>query len=484
MNNVAINDLCRLTVVSPENDQADVAVPLTLSVAELVAAVVRGHQQKHSQGTDGARRWVLQRVGEEPFDDDETPESLGIRDGEILYLRPFEAVLPPIGFDDVVDGVSKAITVRPDRWRPAFTRWLFLGLGLAGLGAVLVLLMVDGPAPLRALTAGAAALVLACGAAVCARALGDGRAAILLGVTAPWFAALAGLLAPNAASLAGAASAAGAAAGEPATGASLFSGGWIGGANVLCAGLTGLAAAAIGMVGVGLARPLFLGVGGALAGMTLAGSLAVSGLSAVQAAATMAAVAFALSLFAPTAVTRLVGIRVPQLPGGAADLDTDIDPVPGPDVVERAALADRSLSALFVATSIVFACCAVALASGSGWAPDALLWVLSAAMLIRARCLVSAWQRVSAVVAGGTGVLANVIDYARAAGPLGWSVVLWAMLLGTGALLAAAGRLPGRRLLPLWGRCADIAETVLAITVVPVLLQVLGTYAWLRGLSG
>jgi hypothetical protein len=62
--------------------------------------------------------------------------------------------------------------------------------------------------------------------------------------------------------------------------------------------------------------------------------------------------------------------------------------------------------------------------------------------------------------------------------------VLLAASLLTGALLFGASYLPNRRLLPFWGRSADILETMMGIIAVPILLQVIHVYGWARGLSG
>ena len=50
------------------------------------------------------------------------------------------------------------------------------------------------------------------------------------------------------------------------------------------------------------------------------------------------------------------------------------------------------------------------------------------------------------------------------------------------ALLAAARRLPGRRLLPIWGQLADTAELWTSIALIPLLLQLLHVYARFRAL--
>jgi hypothetical protein len=62
-------------------------------------------------------------------------------------------------------------------------------------------------------------------------------------------------------------------------------------------------------------------------------------------------------------------------------------------------------------------------------------------------------------------------------------VVAGALVLA-GGLTAAALTVPGRRLLPYWGRAADILHSVLAAALIPVLLLDLGVYHALRGLVG
>ncbi len=44
--------------------------------------------------------------------------------------------------------------------------------------------------------------------------------------------------------------------------------------------------------------------------------------------------------------------------------------------------------------------------------------------------------------------------------------------------------LAGRRLLPIWGRLTEIGETLTAVAMVPILLQVLGVFGTIRGMNG
>jgi Kef-type K+ transport system membrane component KefB len=51
-------------------------------------------------------------------------------------------------------------------------------------------------------------------------------------------------------------------------------------------------------------------------------------------------------------------------------------------------------------------------------------------------------------------------------------------------LLAGARLLPGRRLLPYWGRAAEILESLCAVLLVPLVLGVLHVYSAARGING
>jgi hypothetical protein len=43
---------------------------------------------------------------------------------------------------------------------------------------------------------------------------------------------------------------------------------------------------------------------------------------------------------------------------------------------------------------------------------------------------------------------------------------------------------PGRRLLPYWGRAGDLAQSAAAVGLLPSVLWVLGVYGDLRGIKG
>jgi len=110
-------DLCRVTVVGPRR-RVDIVLPAYVPFAELFPTVLR------YAGTDLANEglvrggWVLQRLGQPPFHPGMTPAQVGLRDGEMVYLRPRLAQLPQLAFDDVADVIATGVNEQPDRWGP------------------------------------------------------------------------------------------------------------------------------------------------------------------------------------------------------------------------------------------------------------------------------------------------------------------------------------------------------------------------------
>ena len=64
----------------------------------------------------------------------------------------------------------------------------------------------------------------------------------------------------------------------------------------------------------------------------------------------------------------------------------------------------------------------------------------------------------------------------------GYGAIIPAIAVGV-VLLGLAVALPGRRWTPPWGRTADIVETLLVLSVIPLALAVMGVYGALRHLN-
>src|SRR5262245_14738539 len=124
------SDLCRLVVIAPTGS-AELALPANVPLATLLPALVSlvGAAPDDPPDTPMA----LQRLGEEPLDEECTAAQLGLRDGDSLYLRPRQTPMPAVTYDDVIDGVAARLRMRAGRWSAATTRRMLLGLAAAVL---------------------------------------------------------------------------------------------------------------------------------------------------------------------------------------------------------------------------------------------------------------------------------------------------------------------------------------------------------------
>lgn len=453
-------EVCRLTVEAPDG-RADLAVPVTTPVSALLPVLLRHTAAgPDSQGTP----WTLQRLGEDPLDPEATPESAGLRDGDVLHLRPAEAALPALHFDDVSDGVAHTVGSGPGRWRPELTRKLGLALASLALAALAAALLGAGPGPLTAVTAGVIALVLAAGCASAARMHAVPGAILVAGVGAFGFAALAGTTLREGPSGGFA----------PGTTGILLAAGCV---VTLAGGLLALGALPLVVPGTVLLTAVAAAVGAGLA--------ETAGLHGFQAASVVAVGLFVLGHLAPRLALRTARLRVPQLPHDAEELQQDIEPEPGERVTGRVTVATACLDTIGISSALVWAVALWLLADREhGWTGWLLPLCLSLAVLLRARGTNGTLQRVPAVLAGAYGLGLVLIVRVAPTGPVGRASVLAALLAAALLLLVGAWRLPRARLLPVWGHLGDLLETVTAIALLPLLLQVLHAYAYFRGLAG
>jgi hypothetical protein len=115
---------------------------------------------------------VLQRFGGPPLREELSVAALGLRDGDVVHLRPREEQLPPLDFDDLIDGVATTISTRPDRWRPDMSRRLLGGLLAVPLAAGLAVLAGHPGLPSDIIAAALAFLLIGLAAAA-SRAFAD-----------------------------------------------------------------------------------------------------------------------------------------------------------------------------------------------------------------------------------------------------------------------------------------------------------------------
>ncbi|MEZ0095367.1 type VII secretion integral membrane protein EccD [Streptacidiphilus sp. EB129] len=455
------NDLCRLVLVTPDRS-LDVAVPVDVPISYLLPTLLK-HAGAHL-AEEGAEHegWVLQRLGEEPLDEETTVAACALHDGERLYFRPRRESLPAIDFDDLVAGLAGGIKERADRWTPALTRWLFLGLLGAALAAGVAVLLLPGPSAPRAVAAGSVALLLLLAACALGRAYDDAPAALLLGCAALPYAAVGGLLAivPRPHHGPGSTAELGAATAVLLT-------------AVLAAVLTG--SHVLVYLGAGTAA-LFGVLGGLVATFFTIGG--------AQTGACVLVVALALNPAVPMLSFRLGGLRVPPLPSGPEQLLQHTSPLPAAELGDRARAVDGFQAALFLGVGAACAGALTALGHDAGWGARVVLGTGCAALLLRSRLLGSAWQRLGLLLPAAYGLATLGVRLAAGASAhsrlgIGLAVVLAVALL----LLALSRSLPERPMLPYWGRTAEILEILTAVALVPMAAGLLGVFGWAHGLA-
>ncbi|MFF3515811.1 type VII secretion integral membrane protein EccD [Streptomyces sp. NPDC002573] len=455
--------MCRLVVVC-RGRQAEVAVPAGVAVCDLLPALLRHAGDDLADASQEHGGWVLQRLGGAPLDEDRTPAALGLRDGDIVMLSPRDEALPEMDFDDLADGIAMGIRARPDRWREETTRKLLLGSAFAFLAAGWAVLVPAGSATPRAAAAGGAAALLVLTGGVLERRLGDSTAGTMLGAASLPYAALCGVLVSGDSS----------AVIRP------------GASGLLTAGCAALVTAVLALLLVERSRPLFVGAAAVSAAVILGTLPLVAGwFTATQSSAVLLAVALVLAPALPMAAFRLTSLRVNVLPTGAEDLDEDIEPVPAEPLLEQVGVADSFMTSLFCAIGVVCIVCLVRLLTVPGWAHTSLGVTGCVVLLLRSRVLLSAWQRLAALAPAALGLLLFAVSLAARL-PVGPRVAgeLVGLLAAASLLVVGSRTLPGRRLLPYWGRAADLCETGAALSLIPLLFQVLGLYSYVHGLTG
>ena len=457
----AVAGLCRLRFRAPDKG-FELAVPADVPLADLLPAVLGyGGDELPERGLEHGG-WVLQRLGGEPLDELRSPEELGLRDGELLYLRPRREELPPVHFDDLVDGLFDGLSARRDSWRPTVTHHLAVALALLAVAGAGAILLLPGPIHLRDLAAGLGGLFLLGGAAATARAIGDRGAAIALAAASVPFLAMAAALLPS----------------GPA-------GSGLDGARLLAGASAAAGASVLALAAIACAAPLFIALFAASAFAALAGVLALVGLNALQCAAVLAAVAVVLSSLIPSAAFRLSGLRLPALPRNAGELQLNLEPYPAEDVRNRGEIADGFLTAFHLLLAVLGLGALVVISQGHGWAPPLLAAALASLMLLHAHGLVGLAQRLSLLLAGsfGLALLAARLAFAQhhSSGRL---ALLAGLLLVATALMIIAWTLPDRRMLPYWARAAEMLHTLVAISLLPLTLFATGAFGALRGLFG
>ncbi|MFG2042291.1 type VII secretion integral membrane protein EccD [Dactylosporangium sp. NPDC048998] len=460
----ATGEMCRLTVCGPAR-QVEVAVPVHVVVSDLLPVLVEhlGENLVETGLLHGG--WVLQRLGAAPFDQESTIAALGLHDGDVVHLRPRSEQIPPVDFDDLIDGIATGVQQRSGRWKPALTRRAALAAAAVLLGTGVVVVALPGHPPHRALAAGVLALTCLIGSLVATFALGDKPFGVAFTGAAVAYAGLAGILAADPR---------GGVVGLRVDGPALFTG-----------SVAMLATASIAALTIA-ARPLLLAVitaalltVGAAALGTFADLTRTAAASALLVASTLA------TMLVPVLAFRLAGLRLAPLPTQPEHLQEELDPIPSTTLLTQAAAADQLMSALYTGLAVPTAAAVVIVGMAPGWAPATLAGLVALVRCLAARPMTSAWHRLAQLLPAAAGAVTLALAWAasvsplyRAAGPV------LAVPLGAVLLFLIARIMPGRRPTPYWGRAGDLLQTIAASAILPVFLAVLNVYGFARGIGG
>ncbi|TDV42163.1 type VII secretion integral membrane protein EccD [Actinophytocola oryzae] len=445
------------------NKATEVALPTEATLTDLLPAVLPQFGADWiEQGADH-EGWVVQRVGEAPLDEDRTLAELNLLDGETVYLRPRADQLAPIDYDDLVDGVGEQVRDHPGAWQPKHTRWMFrIGTALALLLG-LVVLPGAGSLGTQAFLALAGAALLLGGSALVARSVPDPPGAMILAGASVCYAVLGGVLLTRVLA-------------PLATSTVEATVGLVVAFVVLCVGVFLVADAALLFAGA-ILFVLMLGITGVIA--------SVADVNLQQAVGIGLSISLIVGVFLPATSFRLSGLTLPMLPTDAPELSEDIDPVPAKIVVERGVVTVGYSTALHAGLGAAVAVLLpILVVDGNGWT-EVLSLVIAFLLFLRSRHPSGVVQRWAVVLPAIVCVMVNLHQFAGERTETGrlLAAVLPLFALGV-VLLLFSKMMPGKRLRPYWGRAVEILESVAAVAVVPILLQVLGVYAWMRGLAG
>ncbi|MGL5857223.1 MAG: type VII secretion integral membrane protein EccD [Angustibacter sp.] len=452
----------RVTIVAPHT-RVDLALPLQATVAEVVLQAVDlvGAEDGASGGAAGG--WLLGRLDGMPLEPGRSIAASDIGDGDVLYLTPRSARLPPALFDDVVDAIAVA-GIRGDRWTSITTRRTSLAFaGCAAALGVLPLALAGSPWGFSIITAVVIAVLLLLTAGGLSRAGGDSVAGALAGISAVPYGAWGAARAVD-----------------------LRGDVWPGNAGSMAvAGATTVLLCVLAVVLVGDHLPLF--GAGAIGGLAAAaaGTGTVIWEARTASVAAVAAVAAMMTLPAlPMLSVRLARLPLPTVPVDMDEFRRDEVPTSGEDMMDRAHAGDVVLRALLGAVcGVVVVCTLVLLHQGGRW-PTWLAIALSAALVLRSRQPRSRTQRTILLGSGliGTiGVAAVSTLNSTAAGRVLWAAVV---LVVAGVGFATTMLLPRRGAAPYAGRFLDIVEFIALMALLPLAGAILEVYAWIRALSG
>jgi type VII secretion integral membrane protein EccD len=467
--------LARVTISAPQR-RVDVALPEHVALAELLPEVLRHGGEGLADDGEQHGGWLLRRADGVALAPGQGLFAQGVRDGAVLFLVPAEEEWPELEYDDVVEAIAEGARRRGSAWTAGCTRTATLVAAVVLLAVGLFAVLAAGPAWRGAAFAGlGAALLLTLAAVTASRAYGDARAGAALGASAMPYAFAGGALLVT--------SGAGDRAGVFAPLA------WLGGPELLAGSVAVLLVAALGAIGVAVALRVFA------AGITVGLLGGLTALASVLTTAAGAAAVLLSALVCGIGAMPLLAIRFGKVPtppvtlptGGDADgfggapagggLDAGRERPDRATVFAAVARTEELLTGMLVGHMLLCAGAFVVLATSGALSARILIAVSAAALLLRSRLFVTVRQRVPLVIGGLSGIAALGLGLVWSADPavrLGVSAVGLLLALITVAAGATYSRRPPS---PYFGRAADLLDTLVVLSVIPVACAVVGLYS-------
>ncbi|MCA2215854.1 type VII secretion integral membrane protein EccD [Jidongwangia harbinensis] len=464
--------LARVTISAPQR-RVDVALPEHVPLAELLPEVLRHAGEGLADDGEKHGGWLLRRTDGAALATGQGLFPQGVRDGEVLHLVPARQDWPELEYDDVVEAIAEGAR-RGSVWTPDSTRTATLLSGAVLLALGLIAILTTGPAwPAAAAVGLGAGLLLTLCAVTASRAYGDARAGAALGASAmPYaFAGGAVLIAPDAGDRVG-----------------VFGPlPWVGGPELLAGSVAVLLVAVLGGIGVAAGLRIFA------AGVTVGLLGAVTALVSMLTTAAGAAAVLASLLVCGIGVLPLLAIRFGRMPtppvtlptGGAAEdftsapsgaLDAARERPDRATVFAAVTRTEELLAGMLLGHAVLSAAAFGVLSTATGWSAQMLIGVSAAALLLRSRLFVTVRQRVPLIGGGLAGVTVLGVDLLRGADAgLLLAVTAGGFLLAL-ATVAAGATYSRKPPSPYLGRAADLLDTLVVISVIPVACAVAGLY--------
>jgi type VII secretion integral membrane protein EccD len=471
--------LARVTISAPQR-RVDVALPEHVPLAELLPEVLRHAGEGLADDGEKHGGWLLRRTDGVALTTAQGLFPQGVRDGEVLHLVPARDNWPELEYDDVVEAIAEGARRRGTVWTPASTRTATLLAGAVLLALGLVAVLSAGPGWGGAAYVGlGVGLLLALAGVTASRAYGDAAAGAALGACAMPYAFAGGAV------LVASGDRVGVFGPVP----------WLGGPELLSGAVAMLLVAALGGIGVAAALRIFT------AGATVALLTALTALVSMLTTADGAAAILISVLVCGIGALPLLAIRFGKMPtppvtlptgsdaegftgarsGGGRDIAREI-----PDRATVFAAVTRTeelLAGMLLGHAVLAAGAFGVLAIAGSLSARILIAVSAAALLLRSRLFVTLRQRVPLICGGLVGVAALGIDLLSGADAgllLAVSAIGLLLALTTVAAGATYSRKPPS---PYLGRAADLLDTLVVVSVIPVACAVIGLYSAVGNIS-